>query len=648
MKKEAFQEIARHFAESIKVNLVFEDGATPATNGDTIILPTEMSEDYLDETLGALLHETNHIRYTDFKAFSSWDELSRVVGNCLEDIRIDNKSLSIYPNSRCFYMSLVEDVIARCKDKLDKEALPIKCLKGLVLNSVGVDLKRVYGADENFKTIDEKVTNLQGTINDCIKCDKTDELPPYIVKVIKEIFGDLPPPKPPEQKQQSQGDPDNKQCNGGQSQQSQSGDSDSDSSSSSPSQSSSNGKGGTGNGNSSGQGTGVPSMNDAGEIFEDYTELLEKDTELQEKLEEVQQERTQASQKRMTTQRSAKTYNTKARNLERKQYRNGPLTTEEKEKLDHYKAKSAEKWQENSEAGKEVNDSYVEQRQLEQERNQFDTALDKLKAQMNKIVTTEFARTGNCDLLGFSALDDDKLKDKDYQKIDYNPTLDELIKEVLILKQEEYEIEETGKLNPRYFHEIYTDTENLFQEKEEHEIKTMVSVVMDVSGSMGGDRPKLILHAVNTLASSFSKAIAQGAPGDMRIFAFGTDVIDAIQTVDKFKPITIPDYMKWMEAGGGSTNLSLAVNKVVTEVENEPDNRNIIIIMTDAEVDSRELNTMVNNISTGDAKVMYIAIDSSLRCKEAQELFGDSNITTLENANQIIQDVMFAGLQTLN
>ena len=176
----------------------------------------------------------------------------------------------------------------------------------------------------------------------------------------------------------------------------------------------------------------------------------------------------------------------------------------------------------------------------------------------------------------------------------------------------------------------------------------MVSVVMDVSGSMGGDRPKLILHAVNTLASSFSKAIAQGAPGDMRIFAFGTDVIDAIQTVDKFKPITIPDYMKWMEAGGGSTNLSLAVNKVVTEVENEPDNRNIIIIMTDAEVDSRELNTMVNNISTGDAKVMYIAIDSSLRCKEAQELFGDSNITTLENANQIIQDVMFAGLQTLN
>ena len=44
MKKEAFQEIARHFAESIKVKLIFEDGATPTTNGTTIILPSEMSE----------------------------------------------------------------------------------------------------------------------------------------------------------------------------------------------------------------------------------------------------------------------------------------------------------------------------------------------------------------------------------------------------------------------------------------------------------------------------------------------------------------------------------------------------------------------------------------------------------------------------
>ena len=635
MKKEAFQEIARHFAESIKVKLIFEDGATPTTNGTTIILPSEMSEDYLDETLGALLHETNHIRYTNFDVFKSWDELSRVVGNALEDIRIDNKSLAIYPNSRCFYMSLVEDVIKRCKDKLDKEALPIKCLKGLILNSVGIDLKRVYGHDENFATIDEKVTNLQGTINDTIKCDRTSDLPPYIAKVIREIFGDLPPQKPPEE-QKGQGEPEEKECNGGQSQQSQS----------------SSQQQGQGNGSSGGPGSGqdgVPSMSEAGEIFEDFSQVLEKDAEIQEKLNEVQEERSQANQAAMTAQRSAKTYTTKARKLERQQYRTGlPLDSKEQEKLKNYQEKSKEKWEACNEARKEISETYSEQNKLQSEKAQFQDALKNLKQTINKIVHNEFARTDKCDLLGFNALDTEKLINTDYEKVDYNPTLDELIKEVLILKQEEYESEETGKLNPRYYHEIYTDTENLFQEKEQHEIKTMVSIMLDVSGSMGEDRAKLALIAVNTLAESFSKAIAQGAPGDMRIFAFGTDVIDAIQTVEKFKPITMLQFNQWSEAGGGSTNLSLAVNKVCTEIENEPDNRNILIIMTDAEVDARELNTMVNNISTGDAKVMYIAIDSSLRCPEARELFGSSNITDKESANQILQEVMFQGLQTLN
>lgn len=634
MKKEAFQEIAKHFAESIKVNLRFEEGASPATNGTEIILPTEMSENYLDETLGALLHETNHIRYTDFGVFKSWDELTRVVGNGLEDIRIDNKAMHIYPNSRCFYMSLVNDVLSRCKDKLLQEHTPIKILKGLILNSVGIDLKDVYGQDKDWELILEKTTTLQGTVNEVIKCDDTESIYPYVVKVIKEIFGEQ------EKKQQATGKPEEEECNGGNgaSGEGEEGSQQQSNSSGSPTQSSNSGSDGK---------NGTPSLEDAGEVFEEYTELLEKESDLKEKYDDTNDRLKEIEQERKSNQRSAKSYDTKRRRLEREAY-NRPLTAEEISKKDKYTANAKERWEKLRNLGDEMNKQYQERNQVSDEISKFKKELDGLKKEINKAVNDGFSKTGNCNLLGFDALDNDKLIDEDYVHVDYNPTLDEIIKEVLILKQEEFQTEETGKLNPRYYHEIYTDTENLFQEKEEHKIKTMVSLVFDVSGSMNGSRVDLVLHAINTLGNSFSKAVAQGAPGEMRMFAFGSDVVEAIQTIENFKPINYEKYAVWQHLGGGSTNLSDAVNHVVREVSNDPEYRNIIIILTDAEVNSSELQEMVNNISTGDAKVMYIAIDSRLNTPEARELFGENNITCLEEANQILQNVMFKGLQTLN
>jgi len=620
MKKEAFQEIAKHFAESIKVHLRFEDGACPSTNGTEIILPTEMSEAYLDETLGALLHETNHIRYTDMTYFRSLDTLSREVGNVLEDIRVDNKALSIYPNSRCFYMALVEDVLKRCKDALAKEALPMKILKGLILNSVGVNIKDVYGTDENWDTIEEKTNKLQGTINKVICCNATTDLAEHIVTVIKEVFGDLPE-KP---KQTGKGNPDT-ECNGGQ-----------------------GGEGTASAGDGGDSGNQEPGIEDSAEVFEDYTDLLDKDQKIQQKQRESTEKMKDANDEYVSKKRSAKTYDTKARKLQHKENYGNTLTKEEQEKKEMYEEKAKSRWQE----VKKASDAYSKEsdirRKLNGEQYKYKTTLDNIKRTIDKIVTNEFARTGNCNLLGFNALDNDKLKDKNYVDIPYSQSLDELIKETLILKQEEYIAEETGKINTRFLHEIYTDVENLFQEKEEKKIKTMVSLVFDVSGSMRGEREDLCLNAVNTLAGSFSKAVKEGAPGDMRLWAFGTNVLEVAKTVENFKPFTKAHWNDWENKGGGGTNLSLAVNAVVNEVSNDPEYRNVIIIMTDAEVDGRELDAMTNLISTGDVRVMYIAIASSLYYKEAQELFGSNNITSMENSIEILQNVMFQGLHQVS
>jgi len=625
MKKEAFQEIAKHFAESIRVQIKFEDGATPSTDGKIIVLPTEMYEGYLDETLGALLHETSHIRYTDMAYFSGLDNLTREVTNVLEDIRVDTKSLRIHPNSRCFYMSLVEDVVARHKENLLAEALPIKVLKGLILTSVGANIKEIYGEDAEYDKMEELMTKCQPIINQVYVAETTQELAPLVVEVIKIIFGKLPEPDP--DKQKGAGSPD-KQCNGGQ--------------------------GGSGNpSNSSSQGDSESQSNieQAAEVFEDYISKLDEETQAKEEAKKLNEDRRNITDEVKKCHRSAKTYQTKARNIERRSW-HGPLSPEDEKKKVYYEQKAKERHQDYNDACNEESNKRDSLHKSYDKMSQIEKAIKETRKEINTIMSEEFARTGNCNLLGFTALDNDKLKDENYVDIPYNQSLDELIKETLILKQQEFIPEDTGRLNARYLHEVYTDIENLFQEKEDRELKTMVSLVVDVSGSMEsglrngeGDRISVCLHALNIIGQAFSKAVSQGAPGDLKIFAFGSDVAEVVPTCENWKAISRGQYQEWMSSVGGCTHMADAVNFVVGEVTKDPEYRNIMIVLTDAEVDRRELSEMTNNISTNDVMVMYIAIGSTLREREAQELFGENNIMSEVDSVRILQNVMFQGLQ---
>jgi len=627
MKKEAFQEIAKHFAESIKVNLRFEEGACPATNGSEIVLPTEMSENYLDETLGALLHETNHIRYTDMAYFSNLGTLQREVTNVLEDIRVDNRSLKTYPNSRCFYVSLVDDVLNRCKEQLEKESFQLKILKSLVLLSVGFDIEKIYGRDEHWNFIKDKVNVLLPTVSDVINCTSTKELEPHVLKVIKEVFGDQPNEK--SQQQTGSGNPEDVPCNGG--------------------------NGGEGANQDEQNG-----LNDVADMIENYTDTQEKYNDLSKEKEVLEDEMKSIGEQYSKAKRSYKTYQTKARKLRYYGDMNNP---EQKEKLDYYDSKSEERQKEMTKLSSDYSKTACKKYKVSSITNDTESKLETMRYKIDTLVTSEFTRTGNCNLLGFNALDNDKLKDKNYVNIPYNQTLDELIKETLILKQEEYFSEETGKLNSRYLHEIYTDAENIFQEKDEKKIKTKVALVMDVSGSMdsttwissngeysyGKDsRHKVCLNVMNVLASSFSKAISQGAPGDMSIYVFGTDVGMIKDTVSGFIPINYDTYYTHIAKYGGNTNLSKAVNHVVNDLSSDPEYRNVMILVTDAEVNEEELQKMVNNISTSDVRVMYIAIGSTLNSPAAKELFGENNIEVPEDAIKIMQDVMFRGLQLVS
>lgn len=650
MKKEAFQGIAKHFAESISVKLIFEEGATPSTNGEVIVLPTEMSEQYLDETLGALLHETNHIRYSNMKYFEKLikrDKLLGMVTNFLEDIRVDYKSLKTYPNSKCFYISLIEDVISRASDTLAKEDLEMKKLKALLLDSHGVDIARVYGLDENFADIEECTNDLRKTIFEVYDCPNTESLTPHVVAVIKRIFGEQP--EKSQQPQTGAGNPDNQPCNGGQGA--------GDNCESQPSEADSNSENDSGNENDNSEGSEDQkeetkeereAREKLQEAIEQYCEALDKKTETEEDKKNLEEEYNNIAEEARKAMRSRKTYNTKARKLENDMYYNGPDKAKQ-EKVEYYKNKSTEK---STEYGDLCNKANAVVKTLSHVRAEADTANKEYSQAQAIINNSGFGQSDECNLLGFEALDNEKLIDKNYVETPYNPSLDELIKEVLILKQEEYQIEETGKLNTRYLHEIYTDVENLFQEKDQKEIKTRVSVIVDTSGSMGNERGDACMNAVNILATAFKKATDVGAPGEMSIYAFSNDCMPALNSIEQYKQsdFTWENFLRMTrKVSGNGTNLAKCVNQIVNEVEGDPEYRNVLIVITDAEVDDNEVNTMVNNISSSDARIMYIAVQANIYPNTpAHEVFGENNIKGIEDAPAILERVMFTGLQQVN
>jgi len=121
----SFETVARHFAGQLKVKLQFKEKACPQTDGESrITLPTDMGDLTLP-TLGALIHESYHIRNTGrlervYERFYSIDKkwfnsspldmkkhYSFLI-NLLEDIRIDTMVLKKYENAKYIYSTLIE------------------------------------------------------------------------------------------------------------------------------------------------------------------------------------------------------------------------------------------------------------------------------------------------------------------------------------------------------------------------------------------------------------------------------------------------------------------------------------------------------------------------------------------------------------
>jgi myosin heavy subunit len=628
MYNQTYKILAKHFAETVNVQLVFEEGAQPKTDGRTITLPTELADNAINLTLGALLHETAHIRYTDCDISRRMDLTpeEHETLNSLEDIRIDLKTIQQYPNAVDFQQRLMQDVIKRHGKDLATESKPQQILKGLIMLGHNLDPALVY-SPATVELIKKFSTFVETALSKNTK--ETKDLVEPAKELTRLLIGEV-------LKQQTK----QPQQNGQQQDKNQNG---------------------SGSGLSSSSGTGKDSDQ---QLADDYEEAEEELKEAKESLKKNQTKKTKLEQ---DYENKHKEYKNSRRTLRLNETQRQKLNWQKRQlEADNHPnlAKQAqERIEEKEERIKEVNQEYQENVQdlqkLKQEHSntsqEISDAYQKQKEAENKLKAIQskaFGKTGKTKLLGFEAIDPEALKpDEHITEIDARQTLDELIKEALILKRDHKFIDEEGsRLNNSKLADVYTDTDQLFINQETKEHKTQVAIIVDCSGSMGyyehNESLTLALKTVKTIADALQKAISQGAPADFTIYGFGNNIVTLTPDAETYTYKELVGQVKEQRGKmGGGTNLAEAVTAITDELkQNAQDTQDrCAVIITDAQVGEEDLKELINTADTDGARFVFVAINGNIEGNPfAEKLFGDNNIKDIKDGAEVLQRALFS------
>ncbi|MFA5298603.1 MAG: VWA domain-containing protein [Lutibacter sp.] len=620
MYNQTYKILAKHFAETVNVQLVFEENAQPSTDGKTIVLPLELADNAINFTLGALLHETAHIRYTEINisAKNNLTKEEHETLNCLEDIRIDAKTVEQYPNAVDFQQKLIQDVIKRHAADLAKEPIPQQVLKGLILVGHKIDPATVY----NPETV--KIINKLSTFADVALSKNTKQTEDLVLpakELTKLLIGEVLSNPQQQQKQEA----------------------------------------GTGQGDSNGESENEKegeSLSDKYKEYQKQEKKAEKDLkDSQDKKKELADKYEKKYEDYKSARRTLRLNESKRQKLNYEKRRqeaegNSQSAQETQNKIQEKNERITELAQTYSETVKELQDLKKQHCEADRDIGKAYQNRDSAEQELKFIQSKAFGKSGKTKLLGFEAIDPDALKpDEHVEEIDARQTLDELIKEALIIKRDQRLIDEEGtSLNNSKLADVHTDIDQLFINQEVRENKTKIAIIVDCSGSMGSYSENnkepivLALKTVKTIADALQKAIRQGAPADFAIYGFANDVATFIPDCESYTYEKLVAQYKANRLGGG-THLSESVTAITEELkQNSPDTTDrCAIIITDAEVDDRDLDELINTADTDGARFVFVAINALLEGNPAAEkLFGDHNIKDIRDGAEVLQRALFS------
>jgi len=598
--------VARHFADDSKCQLEFTPDACPSTDGERIILPTVVNPEYADNVIGALLHETSHIKYTDFENVRKlqYSQSASACFNVLEDIRVDTLTQIEYPNSKYFYDKQIEEVLDEKKEKLQAEPKQVQVLKSLILKAQGFDPTSIYSDDVN-----EVAKKLEHYVEDARACDNSDDVVPLAKTLSYEVYRELNKPDNPDEENPKGDKPD--------------GNSDEDGEDNSD---------GSQGGNEPGKEYGNSGAQDLKELHE----LADKKNKLGEDIQKARRDWDEKQKEHKNAERNARANWKKHKKAEQN---NDTKTSEKFKKLSEQHYDNEKKLaQDCNELADKINESQHLHRDARYDLNDKRDSVDEIES--------DFACDPDADITGFKALDVGKVLDAPDTNLELDNGLADIIANKIIARRDiKIEDDNGSKINSREYQSIYTDADRLFIDEEIAQYKTHVALIFDCSGSMNGihnsyGRGGRAFELTCILAEALQKANEGGAPVDFSIYGFACDTV-RIGTLETFSRKQLANNYDANEKKiGGGTNLSRAVNKVAEDLRDDCDSDSdlVAIVITDADVSTYELTDLANHSCSHQVRFNFVAIHPYCRStKEFKFLFGD-NIIEVDDKNKDVLD----------
>lgn len=99
-----FRQYLSMVAHKCNLDLRFEDGVCPQTDGKVVLLPTEVRyAEKRQELTAYVLHEAGHARFTDMGLFKKLNRSQRDLVNGIEDVRIETQMCRIYAGAAEYF-----------------------------------------------------------------------------------------------------------------------------------------------------------------------------------------------------------------------------------------------------------------------------------------------------------------------------------------------------------------------------------------------------------------------------------------------------------------------------------------------------------------------------------------------------------------
>jgi uncharacterized protein with von Willebrand factor type A (vWA) domain len=585
-KRESLEIFAKHFGTILGIQIVFGETG-PSTDGKTIYLPENLSQEALYPCLGALLHETGHIRMTDFTATRRVSSEVFPVLNLLEDIRIDTNTLSKYPETRDLYKRLLSFAMKDKAEAFKAEPFGVKVLKHLYIEALGFE-----GYEPKASQF-IKEAKLERFIKSSRVAPNTHELISEANELYSILFA--------EQKRQLE-------------------------------------------------------SGESKETLEEFSKSLQdKKKKTSDKYKELgsnnekEAERLEKSLREITSAKSSVTRYSK--NVEKAEEANdleklGKLETklaDAEARLEDAEAENAEANANMNQNRSDMNKEYYKEQNVDRVLNQLEpmrSDAEKARAllESGQGFTTEA-------ITGFDALSG--RASSELLEVEFPISLDETVREVFLDKKESnVNVDEGYRINSRKITGIITGEADIYEELKEKEEETLLTFLIDCSGSMGrpkdkGSRSYNSLNALNALLKSVTRVKNQeDVPLKVSVESFN----HATMTILGFDEAYSEALLKERYYAGGGTDLTRSLVEAYEKLQEESaEAKKIIVVLTDGDVNYNDLADLDKN-TFQDTQVIYIGLD--VRGGDAcTKLFGNLNIRKTHEILPVVSEALLKAIE---